>query len=65
MSKISQKQKVNNMAGEAIKTLMEFCINEKIINPKITMDATTTDGEHYRLVFERLDIDEMLNEDGK
>lgn len=56
---ISKKQRVNNMAGEAIKTLMEFCINEKIINPKINMDIKTTDGKRYRLVFERLDIDEM------
>ena len=53
------------MAGEAIKTLMEFCINEKIINPKITMDAKTTDGEHYRLIFERIDLDELSIEDGQ
>ena len=65
MSSKNQKTRVNDMAGEAIKTLMEFCINEKIINPKITMDAKTTDGEHYRLIFERLDIDELLNEDEK
>ena len=63
MTKIyqKQKQKANEMAEVAIKTLMDFCINEKIINPKITMDATITGGEHYRLVFERLDIDEILN----
>lgn len=56
----SQKQRVDGMAGNAIKTLMEFCINEKIANPKITMDANTNDKEHYRLVFERLDIDEQF-----
>ena len=64
-NEMARKISSNDMAGEAIKTLMEFCINEKIHNPKITMDAKTTDGEHYRLVFERLDIDAMLNKDGK
>lgn len=58
---MNQKERVDKMAGEAIKTMIEFCINEKIINPKITMNAKTKDGEHYRLVFERLDIDESMS----
>ena len=57
-----KKQKIK-MAGEAITILMEYCINEKIINPKIKIDAKTDDGEHYRLIFERIDLDEKLNED--
>lgn len=59
----NQKERVNKKSTQAIKMLMEFCIKEKIINPKITMDAKTTDGEHYRLIFDRLDIDEIINEE--
>jgi hypothetical protein len=52
-----QEKRIIAVAGESIKSLMEICINEKIINPFVTMDAKTTDGEHYRLSFERLDLD--------
>lgn len=55
---MEQKDKVNKIAGNAIKKLIEFCINEKILNPRIIMTAKTTDGENYRLVFERIDIPE-------
>lgn len=54
----NQNIRVNKVAGEAIKTLIEFCMNEKIVNPKITMDAKISDNERYRLIFERLDLDD-------
>lgn len=53
---MEQKDKVNKIAGNAIKKLIEFCINEKILNPRITIEAKTTDGENYRLIFERTDV---------
>lgn len=55
---MKQQDKVNQVAVNVIKELIEFCLNEKIENPKITMDAKITDGERYRLVFERIDLDE-------
>lgn len=57
MSSKKQQKKVNEVAGEVIKNLIEFCVNESIVNPKITMDATVSDGAKYRLVFERIDLD--------
>lgn len=57
MSTEQQIKRVNSASGKAIKMLIEFCIKEGIINPKITMEAETTDGEHYRLIFERVDLD--------
>jgi hypothetical protein len=56
-----QIKRVNNVVVEATKNLMEFCIKEEISNAKITCDAKTSDGEHYRLIFERIDLDETLN----
>lgn len=55
---MNKKTKVNNIAGKLSKELIEFCYGEKIINPKIDIDVIVSDGEHYRLVFERLDLDE-------
>lgn len=54
---MKQQDKVNKVVGKVIGTLIEFCINEKILNPKITMEAKTTDGEKYRLLFKRIDLD--------
>jgi len=54
---LTQTQKVNKVVAKNIKSLIEFCINEKIHNPKITVEANVTDGAKYRLVFERIDLD--------
>lgn len=62
MTKHKKHDKVIALGGQLAQKLIEFCYNEGIPNPKISIDAHTTDGEHYRLVFERLDIDKLIFE---
>lgn len=63
MANTKLQKRVNELSGKLAQQLIEFCYKEKIHNPKITMDAKVSNGEHYRLVFERLDIDEMILKD--
>lgn len=49
-------QGVSHPAAEALKMLIEFCLNENIRDPKITMEAKLGSGEKYKLVFERVDL---------
>lgn len=53
-----QKEKIDKVAGKAIKGLIEFCVKEKMENPRMTMEATTASGEKYRLIFERTDLNQ-------
>lgn len=51
---IKQQEKVNKVAGDAMKKLIAFCNAEGMLNPKINMQGTTEDGDHYQLVFEKI-----------
>ncbi len=58
--KKNQDQRTNDLMVKIAKDLVEFCINESIPNPLFKMDIKTTDGEHYKLIFERLYLDKIL-----
>lgn len=55
------EKKINKVAGDAMKKLIEFCATEKMLNPKIVMEASTGE-ENYRLTFERIDLKEEKDE---
>lgn len=54
----AKEKKVNNICNKVTKTMIEFCYKEKIINPKIEIYIDVTNGEKYKLTFERTDLDE-------
>jgi len=57
---MTKKQKaVNEMAKQVIKSMIEFCYENKIENPKITFTGNVEGGEIYKLVFERIDLDKQ------
>lgn len=55
-------EKVMRMMAGTTKKLIEFCYKNKINNPKIDISINVTNGEKYKLVFERIDLDEILND---
>ena len=54
---MSEKETPLSIAAQAGKTLVEFCMSEKIDNTKIEVTLNVTSGERYVLKFERVDLD--------
>ena len=58
MKKADKHRKVNLIAFKAIKILIEFCMKEKMQNPKIEINVDVQNStEKYKLTFERTDLD--------
>ncbi len=60
MPKDILNKKANKASREAIKILIEFCITEKIENPMMVTTADVSDGSRYKLIFERVDLNENV-----
>lgn len=60
MPKKTVKLRENSATGQAIKILIEFCIDKKIEYPIIEAIAEVSDGSRYKLTFERIDFDENV-----
>lgn len=59
---MNQKTRVTNFVGKLAKKLIMFCYEEKIVNPSITLNIEIRNGERYKLVFERIDLG-LINQD--
>ncbi len=60
MPKKTIKLREKSATGQAVKILLEFCLKEKIENPMLVATIDVSDGSKYKLIFERVDLEENV-----